>query len=65
MSMSQAVVTQSSPHSSPRVEALKSKHRDLSYRIEEEQSRPFISENIISNLKREKLKLKEEIEGIR
>jgi len=51
--------------SSARVEALKAKHKTLSRRIETEQSRPFISEYQISELKREKLKLKEEIEGIR
>ena len=65
MPMSQAVVSQFSPQHSPRVEALKAKHQNLSQRIEAEQSRPFISEHILAELKREKLKLKEEIEGIR
>lgn len=51
--------------SSARVEALKAKHKFLSQKIETEQSRPFVSENQISQLKREKLKIKEEIEGIR
>lgn len=51
--------------SSSRVEALKAKHKSLSKKIESEQSRPFISEYQISQLKREKLKIKEEIEGIR
>lgn len=53
----------SSPSS--RVEALKAKHKVLSQKIETEQSRPFVSENHINQLKREKLKLKEQIEGIR
>ena len=51
--------------SSSRVEALKVKHKSLSRKIESEQRRPFISEYQISELKREKLKIKEEIEGIR
>ena len=51
--------------SSARIEALKSKHKSLSRKIETEQSRPFISEYKINEWKREKLKLKEEIEGIR
>lgn len=51
--------------SSPRVEALKAKHKHLSKKIETEQSRPFVSENQINQLKREKLKIKEQIEGIR
>lgn len=51
--------------SSARIESLKSKHKSLSKKIEREQSRPFISEYQIGELKREKLKLKEEIEGIR
>ncbi|HPF78470.1 MAG TPA: YdcH family protein [Alphaproteobacteria bacterium] len=51
--------------SSARVEALKAKHKLLSRKIELEQSRPFISEYQLSELKREKLKVKEEIEGIK
>lgn len=51
--------------SQARVEALKVKHKSLSNRIEQEQSRPFISEYHIGELKREKLKVKEELEGIR
>lgn len=50
---------------SARVEALKAKHKSLSHKIEAELSRPFRSEHQIRELKREKLKLKEEIEGIR
>ncbi|HPD82361.1 MAG: DUF465 domain-containing protein [Alphaproteobacteria bacterium] len=51
--------------SAARIEALKAKHKSLSKKIEQELSRPFISEYQIGELKREKLKLKEEIEGIR
>lgn len=51
--------------SSARVEALKAKHKSLSSKIETEQRRPFISEYQLSELKREKLKIKEEIEGIK
>lgn len=51
--------------SSARIEALRAKHKSLSKKIEHEQSRPFISEYQIGELKREKLKIKEEIEGIR
>ncbi len=61
MSLHQAVVSQSSA----RVQALKAKHKNLSKEIEAEQSRPFMSETILTQLKREKLKLKEQIEGIR
>lgn len=51
--------------SSARVEALKVKHQTLSKKIELEQRRPFISEHHLGELKREKLKVKEELEGIR
>jgi hypothetical protein len=51
--------------SAARIDALKVKHKSLSQKIETEQSRPFISGYQIGELKREKLKLKEEIEGIR
>lgn len=50
---------------SSRVEALKAKHKSLSNKIDDELKRPFVSEYQVSSLKREKLKLKEEIEGIR
>ncbi len=51
--------------SSARVEALKAKHKLLSMKIETEQNRPFSSETQVGQLKREKLKLKEEIEGLK
>ncbi len=62
MSLNHAVVNHSS---SARVQALKAKHKNLSKQIESEQSRPFISDQMLVELKREKLKLKEAIEGIR
>lgn len=51
--------------SNARLEALKAKHKSLSKKIETHQSMPSISDQEIVGLKREKLKLKEEIEGIR
>ena len=60
MPLSHAVVSKSSAH----VEALKAKHKYLSDEIETEQSRPFVRENLLTGLKRKKLKLKEQIEKI-
>lgn len=58
--------TQHTPASStPRIEALRKKHQMISKKLETVQSRPFKSDTQITELKREKLKLKEEIEGIR
>lgn len=58
--------TQHTPATStPRIEALRQKHKDISKQLDTVQSRPFKSEADITQLKREKLKLKEEIEGIR
>ena len=51
--------------SSARLEALKAKHKSLSRKIETEQNLPSISSNQLYALKKEKLKIKEEIEGIR
>ncbi len=50
---------------SPRVAALKARHKELSIRIENEQSRASAQDWEILKLKREKLKIKEEIEGVR
>ena len=47
------------------IEALKAKHKSLSKRIEKEQSSPSVSDYLIGAMKKEKLKLKEEIEGIK
>ncbi len=46
------------------IEALKAKHKLLSKRIECEQIAPSISDHVIYDMKKEKLKIKEEIEGI-
>ncbi len=61
MPLQQSVV--SSP--SNRVAALRAKHKHLSDTIEQELSRPFFSEEKVTQLKRKKLILKEKIEGIR
>ena len=62
MPLNNAVVNHSNPS---RVQALKAKHKNISKQIETEQSRPFIYDHVLAELKREKLKLKEQIEGIR
>jgi len=51
--------------SSARVEALKAKHYKLSKKIETEQRHTAANDYEIAQLKREKLMLKEKIEGIR
>ena len=43
------------------IQALKSKHQDLEAKIEEENSRPLPDEDLIAGLKREKLKIKDEL----
>ena len=48
-----------------RVEALKLRHAHLAKLIEAEQASPAISELRLRDLKRRKLQLKDEIEGIR
>lgn len=50
--------------SAPRLEALQARHRALSHKIEIEQSRPGSSDWYLKALKRQKLHLKEQIEGI-
>ncbi len=50
---------------SSRIEALKSKHSELSIRIEKEQQRPSSASYYLQKLKKQKLVLKEEIEGIK
>ncbi len=49
---------------SARLEALNARHIALSNKIEQEQSRPGSSDYILRALKRQKLHLKEQIEGI-
>lgn len=48
-----------------RVEALRHKHAILKHRIEEMQSLPSTTDFYLRQLKKQKLMLKEEIEGIR
>lgn len=45
------------------VQSLKAKHAALDAKIAEEMKRPLPDETVISDLKRQKLKLKEEIEA--
>lgn len=45
------------------LQALKAKHAALDTAIREEMARPLPDDTAISNLKRQKLKLKEEIEA--
>ena len=47
-----------------RVKALKAKHTALSTRIEELQKRPFTADYYLRQLKKQKLRIKEKIEGI-
>ena len=46
------------------LQALKDKHKALDVRIEEEMSRPAPDEVLIRELKKQKLKIKEEIQEI-
>lgn len=48
-----------------RLDALRSRHELLSRRVKDAQQSPGINDYFISELKKEKLRLKEEIEGIR
>lgn len=48
-----------------RVQALLARHHALSQQIENEQSSPAYSDSRLRELKRKKLLLKDEIEGIR
>lgn len=60
MSVSHTVVSKSSA----RIEALRAKHKHLSDKIKSEQNHPSVSEHLLTGLKRQKLKIKEQIEGI-
>ena len=48
-----------------RLNALKAKHAALATKIEKEARHSFHSENLLFQLKKEKLLLKEQIEGLR
>ncbi|MCB1555952.1 MAG: DUF465 domain-containing protein [Alphaproteobacteria bacterium] len=56
--MTQVAVSPADSH----LEALETRHAFLSHRIETEQRHPAASDQIIRTLKRQKLRLKEEIE---
>lgn len=43
------------------VESLKAKHADLEHLIEEEEGRPYPDQTTITQLKRQKLRIKDEI----
>ena len=53
------------PSQKSRLEALRSKHANLSTRVKEAQSSPGIPDDMIQLLKKQKLMIKEQIEGIR
>lgn len=53
------------PVNNRRIEALKAKHEALSSKIEKEARHSFHSESLIAQLKKEKLLVKEQIEGLR
>ena len=53
-----------SANSVSRLDALKSRHSALSHKIDIEQGRPGASDWIIRAMKRQRLHLKEQIEGI-
>lgn len=46
------------------IQALQEKHAGLERRIHEEESRPFPDEQTVKELKRQKLRIKEEIQSI-
>jgi len=48
-----------------RLKALKDKHQSLSNRVKQAQNSPSIPDDMISLLKKQKLMIKEQIEGIR
>lgn len=50
--------------SSAHIEALQARHKAISSKIEQEQTRPGSSDYMIRALKLQKLHLKEQIEGI-
>ncbi len=44
-----------------RIESLRAKHHELEYKIEQEETRPQPDDRLIHDLKRRKLKVKDEI----
>ncbi len=59
-----AIVTLESSQNS-RLQALRDKHESLSSRVREAQRSPSIADDVIRALKKQKLMIKEQIEGIR
>ncbi|MFA5592452.1 MAG: DUF465 domain-containing protein [Micavibrio sp.] len=53
-----------SPASTSHLESLKARHAALSQQIEREQLRPGMSDDNLRRLKRQRLRVKEQIEGI-
>jgi uncharacterized protein len=47
----------------PHLEVLKARHREIDTRIQEEERRPSPDEEKVAKLKKDKLKLKEEIQA--
>lgn len=47
-----------------RVETLKAKHADIDHKILEEENRPSPDQLLIAELKREKLRIKDQIAGM-
>jgi hypothetical protein len=47
----------------PHLEALKTKHADLEQRIADEESRPHPDDDIIHDLKKQKLRIKDTLAG--
>jgi hypothetical protein len=52
------------PTSTPRLKSLEARHAALSQKIEFEQSRPGANDWLLKALKRQRLHVKEQIEGI-
>ena len=46
------------------IDDLKAKHADLEHQLEAENARPHPDDQLIADLKRKKLKLKDEIAGV-
>jgi hypothetical protein len=58
-----ALLKGEAPMDKPIVEALESKHAALHALIEEEEHRPHPDEDLLHRLKKEKLRLKDELAG--
>jgi uncharacterized protein YdcH (DUF465 family) len=47
-----------------RLESLRHRHEELEHRIEEEENRPLPDQNMVHTLKKQKLKVKDELHRI-